>query len=88
MNNVNDNSANEVVAKRVVPNRTERTETVSKNFSTFKVKLSRDAIGKKKLSNKLIITIPDSRSLSEIKMTVREATALRNFLNKNLPLEE
>lgn len=71
--------------KRKVPTLAEREEIVSRDFSGFRVRLSRDAVGKKKLSNRLTITVPDSRSESVIKMTVREARALQTFLNRYLP---
>ncbi len=76
-----------VSTRRNIPTKEERTEVVSKEFSGFRVRLSRDAIGKKKLSNRLTITVPDSRSESLIKMTIREARALQTFLNKYLPAE-
>jgi len=71
--------------KRKVPTLAEREEVVTQSFSSFKLRLSRDAVGKKKLSNRLTITVPDSRSESVIKMTVREARALQTFLNRYLP---
>lgn len=73
------------VTKRKVPTLAERQENVTKNFSGFRVKLSRDTVGKKKLSNRVTITVPDSRSESTIKMTFREARALQSFLNDYLP---
>jgi len=71
--------------KRKVPTLAEREEIVSRDFSGFRLRLSRDAIGKKKLSNRLTITVPDSRSESVIKMTIREAKSLQSFLNRYLP---
>lgn len=73
--------------KRKVPTLEERQEVVTQNFSGFRLQLSRDTIGKKKLSNRLTITVPDSRSESVIKMTIREARALQRFLQNNLPTE-
>ena len=73
--------------KRKVPTLEERQEVVTQSFSGFRLQLSRDAIGKKKLSNRLTITVPDSRSESVIKMTIREARALQRFLQNNLPTE-
>lgn len=70
--------------KRKVPALAEREEVVSRDFSGFRLRLSRDAVGKKKLSNRLTITVPDSRSESVIKMTVREARSLLAFLQKHL----
>jgi hypothetical protein len=82
------NQTDQVInTRRNIPTREERTEVVSKEFSGFRLRLSRDAIGKKKLSNRLTITVPDSRSESLIKMTIREARALQTFLNKYLPAE-
>ena len=69
-------------SKSKVPSLEERVSVVTKSFSSFDLKLSRDSIGKKKLSNRLVITIPDSRSESKISLTLREAKTLRNFLNK------
>lgn len=71
--------------KRKVPPLAEREENVTRNFSGFRVRLSRDTVGKKKLSNRVTITVPDSRSESTIKMTLREARALQSFLNNYLP---
>ena len=73
--------------KRKIPALEERREIVTQSFSGFRLQLSRDAIGKKKLSNRLTITVPDSRSESVIKMTIREARALQRFLQNNLPTE-
>ena len=73
--------------KRKIPTLEERQEIVTQSFSGFRLQLSRDAIGKKKLSNRLTITVPDSRSESIIKMTIREARALQRFLQNNLPTE-
>jgi hypothetical protein len=72
------------VSKTKVPSLEERVSVVTKSFSSFDLRLSRDSIGKKKLSNKLVITIPDSRSESRISLTLREAKTLKNFLNKHL----
>jgi hypothetical protein len=82
---MDSNTTQVTEAKRKVPTLAEREEVVSRNFSGFKVRLSRDTVGKKKLSNRLTITVPDSRSESVIKMTVREARALQTFLNRYLP---
>ena len=81
---MDSNTTQVTEAKRKVPTLAEREEVVSRNFSGFKVRLSRDTVGKKKLSNRLTITVPDSRSESIIKMTVREARSLLAFLQKHL----
>jgi hypothetical protein len=70
--------------KTKIPTLAEREKNVTKNFSGFKLRISRDTVGKKKLSNRLTITVPDSRSESTIKMTIREAKALQSFLNNYL----
>ncbi len=79
--------ADSVDAKRKVPALADREKVVSRDFSGFKLRLSRDSIGKKRLSNRLTITVPDSRTESVIKMTLREAKSLQNFLNQYLPAE-
>ena len=71
-------------AKALVPKRADREVRFSRDFSTFQVRLNQDKVGKKKLSNRLTIIVPDERSESVIKMTLREARALRKFLNDNL----
>jgi len=70
--------------KTKIPTLAEREKNVTKSFSGFKLRISRDTVGKKKLSNRLTITVPDSRSESTIKMTIREAKALQSFLNNYL----
>jgi hypothetical protein len=74
-------------SRRKIPALQDREKVASRDFSGFKVRLSRDSIGKKKLSNRLTITVPDSRSESIIKLTLREAYALQRFLSDNLPTE-
>lgn len=71
-------------AKPSVPKKSEREIRFSRDFSTFQVRLTQDKVGKKKLSNRLTIIVPDERSESVIKMTIREARALRKFLNDSL----
>jgi hypothetical protein len=84
---MNTDTTQQTETRRKVPALAEREKVVSRDFSGFRVRLSRDTIGKKKLSNRLTITVPDSRSESVIKMTVREARALQTFLNQYLPTE-
>lgn len=82
-----DNNTTTEQTKRKVPTLAEREEVVTQSFSSFKLRLSRDSVGKKRLSNRLTITVPDSRSESVIKLTIREARALQRFLQNNLPTE-
>ncbi len=58
--------------------------TVTKKFSTFSIALRRDDVGKKKMSNSLTIEVPNDRTSTSIKLSLREAEALKNFLDKNL----
>lgn len=57
---------------------------VSRDFSTFRVALSRNETRKQKLSNSVSITVPGDRSSLTVNMTIREARALQNFLNQHL----
>jgi len=82
-----DTTTQQTNSRSKVPALADREKVVSRDFSGFRVRLSRDSVGKKKLSNRLTITVPDSRSESVIKMTVREARALQTFLNQYLPTE-
>jgi hypothetical protein len=84
---MNTDNTQQTNSRSKVPALADREKVVSRDFSGFRVRLSRDSIGKKKLSNRLTITVPDSRSESVIKMTVREARALQTFLNQYLPTE-
>lgn len=72
-------------SRRVVPPRAKREVVAKEKFSGFSVRLTTDPIGKKKFSNRLMITVPDTRSESVIKLTIRESRALQAFLNRNLP---
>lgn len=77
-------TATQTSTKALIPKRADREIKFSRDFSTFQVRLTQDKIGKKKLSNRLTIIVPDERSESVIKMTIREARALQKFLNDNL----
>ena len=81
---MNTNKTQTTQIKTKIPTLAEREKNVTNNFSGFKLRISRDTVGKKKLSNRLTITVPDSRSESTIKMTIREAKALQSFLNNYL----
>lgn len=81
---MNTDKSQKTETKTKIPTLAEREKNVTKNFSGFKLRISRDTVGKKKLSNRLTITVPDSRSESTIKMTIREAKALQSFLNNYL----
>lgn len=81
---MNTDKTQKAETKTKIPTLAEREKNVTRNFSGFKLRISRDTVGKKKLSNRLTITVPDSRSESTIKMTIREAKALQSFLNSYL----
>jgi len=57
---------------------------VYRSYSTFGVRIVRNQVSKRKLSNRVSVTIPDGRSESTFHFTIREANALRKFLNENL----
>jgi len=57
---------------------------VRRDFSTFSVSLARDTSGKKKMCNSLMIEVPNDRTSTSIKLSLREAEALLSFLKKNL----
>ena len=57
---------------------------VNHSYSTFDVRIVRNSVSKRKFSNRLSVTIPDGRSESTFHLTIREANALRKFLNENL----
>ncbi len=57
---------------------------VNRSYSSFGVRIVRNAVSKRKLSNRVSVTIPDGRSESTFHLTIREANALRKFLNENL----
>ena len=57
---------------------------VNRSYSSFGVRIVRNNTNKRRLSNRVSVTIPDGRSESTFHLTIREANALRNFLNENL----
>jgi hypothetical protein len=57
---------------------------VNRSYSSFGVRIVRNNTSKRRLSNRVSVTIPDGRSESTFHLTIREARALRNFLNENL----
>ncbi len=57
---------------------------VNRSYSSFGVRIVRNNTSKRRLSNRVSVTIPDGRSESTFHLTIREAKALRNFLNENL----
>ena len=57
---------------------------VNRSYSSFGVRIVRNNTSKRRLSNRVSVTIPDGRSESTFHLTIREANALRNFLNENL----
>jgi hypothetical protein len=56
----------------------------TKNFSNFSVQLKENKTAKKKLSNSLSITFRDDSSEITKRIPLREARALKNWLNKNV----
>jgi len=56
----------------------------SRDFSGFSVVLKTGSRRKQRLSNKLSIRVQTNRGESNLEMTLREAKALRNFLNEKL----
>jgi hypothetical protein len=63
---------------------TKKSINVKRNFSTFSVHLQIDEAKKKKMSNSITIEVPNDRTSTSIKLSIREAEALVNFLSKNL----
>lgn len=59
-------------------------QNVQKEFSGLTVSLVNGSRAKKRLSNRLTINVPTDRAEVSVSMTIREAQALRNFLNKHL----
>ncbi len=57
---------------------------VTRDFTGFSVTLSVGSRAKKRLSNRLEISVPTERTKVAVSMTVREARALQNFLNEHL----
>ena len=63
---------------------TKKSINVKLNFATFSVHLQVDEAKKKKMSNSITIEVPNDRTSTSIKLSLREAEALLNFLSKNL----
>ena len=57
---------------------------VSKEYSGFSVSLSNGSRRKQRLSNRVSIILSTDRGDVAVNITIREAKALRNFLNENL----
>jgi hypothetical protein len=60
-------------------------EVKKKSFSNFSVSVKRNKTAKKKLSNSFSITFFDDSSEITKRIPIREARALKNWLNKNVP---
>jgi hypothetical protein len=56
----------------------------SKNYSGLEVALTTGSKRKQMLSNCLVVRVPGDRSDVEVRLTLRQARALQNFLNNNL----
>lgn len=59
-------------------------QEASKTYSGFEVYLTKESKAKKLLANKLAISVPGERSDVEVRLTLRQARALKKFLNENL----
>jgi len=57
---------------------------MTKQYSGFEVSLAKDSKRKQTLSNKLAIRVPGERSDVELRLTLRQARALKKFLNENI----
>lgn len=56
----------------------------NRNYSGLEVSLTTGSKRKQLLSNRLTVRVPGDRSDVEVRLTLRQAIALRNFLNENL----
>jgi hypothetical protein len=59
-------------------------QDVERSYSTFSVRLVRNSRSKRRLSNRLTVSVPDGRTESTVHFTLREARALQKFLNDNI----
>lgn len=57
---------------------------VSRAFSGLSVDVRTGSESKKRLANRVQLRIEDDRSDTTVKLTIREAQALRKFLNESL----
>lgn len=62
----------------------DRAKVVTEKFSGFRLSLSTDPVGKKKGCNGLTITVPTDRTDTVLRLTLREATAIKAFLNRTI----
>ena len=62
----------------------ESKKNVSKSFAGYNLRLNSGDRSKKKLSNNLTIEVPNDRTETIIRMTIREAQSLKNFLVQHL----
>tara|TARA_R110002110_G_scaffold66276_3_gene181743 strand:- start:80 stop:280 length:201 start_codon:yes stop_codon:yes gene_type:complete len=63
---------------------TSETITVSRDYSGFGVELTTGSRRKQRLSNRLDISMPGPRADVSMRLTIRQARALRDFLSENL----
>ncbi len=59
-------------------------KTIEQDFTGFKLSLTQGSRSKKVLSNRLSIAVPDERTSVSVDFTIRQARALKSFLDKNL----
>lgn len=59
----------------------------TKQFTNFTISMTADSKAKKKLSNNVTITIDADNVSVDSKISLRDAHALRKWLDENLPQE-
>jgi len=62
----------------------DKIKDVRRSFTSYVFSLRNGDRSKKRLSNRFTIEVPNERAETTIRMTIREAETLRNFLNQHL----
>jgi hypothetical protein len=65
-----------------------RVDTVTEKFAGFNLTINHDPIGKKKGGNGFLIETQGERTAATLRLSLREARALRSFLAKHIPDSE
>lgn len=65
-----------------------RVDTVTEKFTGFNLTINHDPIGKKKNGNGFLIETQGERTAATLRLSLREARALRSFLAKHIPDSE
>lgn len=65
-----------------------RVDTVTEKFAGFNLTINHDPIGKKKNGNGFLIETQGERTAATLRLSLREARALRSFLAKHIPDSE